>query len=185
VQTLQTERLLLRPFTVDDAVDCHREIYSDPAVVEHYSRLRLDTVADVREHIAGNVRGWAGELGRHAVVRRDGSDFLGQVHLNPYVCTERWPGEPDRGVHTVEVELAFAFGRRYWGRGYAHEACRAMLGYCFDTLRLARLVGGAKRVNARSLALHRRLGYTIHDVLDDPGGEFVVAVLDNPRCAST
>jgi RimJ/RimL family protein N-acetyltransferase len=183
MREMRTERLLLRPFTVDDAADCFREIYSDMAVVEHYSQLRFTDATEVRDHIAGHVRAWAGQLGRHAVVRLDDGAFVGQVHLNAYVNTERWAGEPARPVNTVEVELAFAFGQRFWGRGYAQEACRAVIGYCFDELRLARLVGGAKRVNDRSIALQRRLGFTVYDVDGQPDGEYVVTVLDHPLTA--
>jgi [ribosomal protein S5]-alanine N-acetyltransferase len=180
MREMRTERLLLRPFTVDDAPDCYREIYSDLAVVEHYSHLRFAGVAEVRDHIAGHVRAWAGQLGRHAVVRLTDGAFAGQVHLNPYVNADRWSGEPARPVNTVEVELAFAFGRRFWGNGYAQEACRAVIGYCFDELRLPRLVGGAKRVNSRSIALQRRLGFAVHDIDGQPDGEYVVTVLDHP-----
>lgn len=180
MREMRTERLVLRPFTVDDAADCFREIYSDVAVVEHYSQLRFTDVGEVRAHIAGHVRAWAGPLGRHAVVRLDDGAFVGQVHLNPHVNADRWPGEPARQVNTVEVELAFAFGRRYWGRGYAQEACRAVIGYCFDELRLPRLVGGAKRVNTRSIALQRRLGFAVFDIDGQPDGEYVVTVLDHP-----
>jgi len=41
MREMRTERLVLRPFTVGDAADCFREIYSDVAVVEHYSQLRF------------------------------------------------------------------------------------------------------------------------------------------------
>ncbi|MEI4920795.1 GNAT family N-acetyltransferase, partial [Klebsiella pneumoniae] len=76
-------------------------------------------------------------------------------------------GEPASPYNSLEVELAFAFGRRYWGRGYAYEACQSMIRYAFDELKLARLVGGVKAQNTRSINLHRRLGYRIEpNVLD-------------------
>src|SRR5262249_23179081 len=78
-------------------------------VVEHYSQLRFADAGEVRGHIAGHFRAWAGQLGRHAVVRLADGAFVGQVHLNPYVNAYRWPGEPARPVHGAEAELALAF----------------------------------------------------------------------------
>ncbi len=87
-----------------------------------------------------------------------------------------WRDEPDTAFNSVEVELAFAFGRAFWGQGYATEACRAMIAYAFGALRLQRLVGGAHRPNERSVNLQRRLGYRVEDNLLSPG---YVTILDN------
>jgi RimJ/RimL family protein N-acetyltransferase len=182
MKPIQTAQLLLRPFTLDDAEDLHREIYSDVEVVRYYSSKGVLTLEQTRQHLAGHLAAWSeDELGRHAVILREGEQFLGQVHLNGYVNTfYRWAAEPNPPFNPLEVELAFAFGRHFWGKGYAHEACRAMIRYAFDDLKLRRLVGGAMAENLRSVNFHRRLGYHVEPNLAEPG---FVTILDNDRIA--
>src|SRR5215213_2913212 len=182
MKTLETPRLLLRPFTLEDAEDTHREIYADIEVVRHYSSLGVQTLEQVRARIASYMGAWASDdLGRHAVILKASQAFIGQVHLNGYVNSfARWNDEPDPPFNALEVELAFAFGRRFWGQGYASEACQAVIHYAFDDLRLRRLVGGALPENERSVNFQRRLGFRVeHSINPDSPG--YVTVLDNVR----
>lgn len=180
MKTLETPRLLLRPFTLDDAQDVYREIYSDFEVVHYYSGLGVQTLEQVQARLASHIGAWADdELGRHAVILKDGNELIGQIHLNGYVNSfARWQEEPDPPFNPLEVELAFAFGRRFWGQGYAFEACKEMIRYAFKDLRLRRLVGGAHLDNARSVNLHRRLGYRV-ELGTNPEEPGYVTILDN------
>jgi|SRR6266545_171493 len=182
MRMLETERLILRPFTLADAGDLHREIYSDLHVVQYYSGKGVMTVAQTQQYLADHVVAWQeDDLGRLAVVLKTTDQLLGQVHLDAYVNRfYRWKDEPNPPYNVVEVELAFAFGRQFWGQRYAYEACQAMIGYAFRDLKLRRLVGGAQLENSRSIRLQRRLGYRIEDSLDGPG---YVTILDNDLIA--
>jgi RimJ/RimL family protein N-acetyltransferase len=178
MKPLLTDRLLLRPFVAADADDLHSEVYSDFEVVRYYSGKGVLTFEQTQEHLISHLAAWSeGTLGRLAVVRRDGEQFLGQVHLDAYVNTfHRWRDEPQPRFNPLEVELAFAFGRQFWGRGYAYEACQAVIRYAFADLYLQRLVGGVAAENVRSVSLHRRLGYRIEPSL---AGSGFVTILDN------
>jgi ribosomal-protein-alanine N-acetyltransferase len=188
MKPIETDRLLLRPFVVEDAEALHREIYSDLEVVRYYSGKGVLTLEQTRQHILEHLGEWSEEtLGRHAVFLKEDGQLLGQVHLNWYVNTfNRWSEESDPRFNSLEVELAFAVGRRYWGKGFAFEACQAMIQYAFVDLRLKRLVGGAMTPNLRSVNLQRRLGYRVEKNLapapsddprwSDPGW---VTILDN------
>ena len=85
---------------------------------------------------------------------------------------------PERN-NSIEVELAFAFGRRFWGKGYAFEASTALIHYAFGDLRLRRLVGGFFGPNIRSRHLHERLGYRIEPNIHPNAKDEYVAILDN------
>ena len=119
------------------------------------------------------------QFGYWAVTERETDTFLGQVHLDPYV-NAGWFDLAEDGpapFQTLEVHLGFAFGRQFWGRGYAAEACQAAIRYAFTHLRLRRLVGGASLDNDRSVRLHQRLGFRLIVNEEDRG---VTAILENP-----
>lgn len=180
MKTLETPRLLLRPFALEDAEAAYREIYSDVEVVQYYSSLGIQTLEQVRARIASHMGAWASDdLGRHAVILKESQLFIGQVHLNGYVNSfARWKDEPDPPFNPLEVELAFAFGRPFWGQGYASEACHAVIRYAFDDLRLRRLVGGAHPENERSINFQRRLGFRVEPCIN-PASPGFVTILDN------
>lgn len=175
IAVMETERLVLRRFMETDVIGLWREVYSDAEVVWHYNGGRVFALEEVRELVLRRRNG--GQWGYWTVLVKETGELIGQVHLDPYVNLEwyRVPEEADILCRTPEVHLGFAFGRRFWGQGYAAEACRELIRYAFCELRLARLLGGADIGNLRSVRLHERLGYRLHYYSED-----VVAVLDNP-----
>jgi mycothiol synthase len=173
--TFETARLTLRRFRPEDAEALHREIYSDHEVVRLYNGDRVFTLEEAREFLPRRRN--TGQFGYWTVVLKETVEVIGQVHIDPYV-NQNWhrlPEEADLLCKTPEVHLGFAFGRRFWGHGYATEACRELIRYAFCDLHLLRLLGGANIRNERSIRLHGRLGYRLHYHTDD-----VAAVLVNP-----
>lgn len=178
MKVMETARLLLREFRENDYEDILSNVYADKEVWGMYSGIG-DKPEEVRRRFLNRCyQPSSAEFGFRAVTLKTTGHVIGQVHVEPHVVDRRSiPGEPPSPFSTIEVELAFAFGKAYWGQGLAYEACLAMIDYAFRDLKLARLVGGAMVGNQRSIKLHRRLGYAITpDPLDK---RFVVAVLAN------
>ncbi len=174
----ETERLILRRLRSEDTEPLHREIYSDHDVVRLYNGDRVFTVEEVREFLP--KRRNTGQFGYWTVVLKETGEVIGQVHIDPFMNLHwhRLPEEENLLCKLPDVHLGFAFGKRFWGNGYATEACRELIRYAFCDLRLLRLLGGASGGNARSIRLHERLGYRLeyHD-------DAVAAVLWNPLTA--
>lgn len=113
---LETSRLLLRPWRVDEAV-VQRELWTerDPRVPPH-RRIDADghpTVAELEESIRSNKVSSTGLL---AVERMTSHDVIGYCGLV----------DSGRGA-AGEPELAFELLRRTWRQGYATEASLAVL----------------------------------------------------------
>ncbi len=154
---LETERLLLRPWRVSEAV-VQRELWAarDPRVPPH---RRIDgdgrpTVADLEEWIRSHVPSSVGLL---AVERKAARDVVGYCGLV----------ESGRGA-AHEPELAFELLHRARGQGYATEASRAVLDWARSSghERLWATVWDWNTASRRVLA---RLGFTDTDRKDvDP-----------------
>ena len=166
-------------------------IYSDKEVWGMYSNLGNNLPELESRFIYHSHQPQSSTFGRLVVVLKSTGQVIGQVHLDPYVNDYgAAPGDAPSPCNAIEVELAFAFGKEYWGQGLAYEACHCLVEYAFGTLKLPRLVGAAKLDNLRSVNLQKRLGFEVFpytepnfdaDASPDLGkGDGWVTVLTNP-----
>jgi RimJ/RimL family protein N-acetyltransferase len=149
VPTLTTERLLLRPFHQSD-LDAFAAMQADAEVMRHLGvgasagkpRTRAETWANMAQMMGQWVlKGY----GSFAVEERASGAFVGRAGI---LHPEGWP----------EPELAYALARPAWHRGYAEEACRAILPWAFGATGAERIVSYIKPDNTPSARLAARLG---------------------------
>jgi len=145
VITLQTERLILRPFREDDK-DAYAAMCGDPEVMRYIGDRGVLSYQDSWRHMAMLIGHW--ELrgfGTWAVEERSSGAFVGRVGL---YYPNGWP----------EKEVGWTLIREHWGKGFAFEAARAALAHAFDTLQWTRAISLIAPDNARSIKLAERLG---------------------------
>lgn len=167
----ETDRLVLRPYTMADVVSAHAELDIDPEVWR-FDPGRPLSLEERPEAIERRIRGYESQVfGALAVTLKESGQYIGYCGLQLYLC-DRIP------LGTPEVELFYKLGRSHWGRGYATEACRELIRHAFEELRLRRIVTCTHRDNTHSLALLRRLGMQVEPDATDPDG--VLATLRHP-----
>ncbi|WP_410606792.1 GNAT family N-acetyltransferase [Amycolatopsis sp. lyj-109] len=145
---LETDRLLLRPWRVAEAV-VQRELWTerDPRVPQH-RRIDADghpTVAELEDAIRAGRRSSARLL---AIERKVAGDVIGYCGLI----------DDGRGFEG-EPELAFELLRRVWGRGYATEASMAVLDWARSS-GYVRLWATVWEWNTASRRVLDKLGFT-------------------------
>ncbi len=148
--TLSTARLILTPPVPADLDDI-AALNADPAVMGP-----IGATVQTREQSWHRLLRYVGHwqlLGYgHWMVRESGTGrFLGSIGL----MDSRRDSEPG---FEGEVEAGWAFVPEAQGRGYAGEACGAMLGWA-DARGIGRTVCIIDPDNAASLKLAGRLGY--------------------------
>jgi len=161
VNILKTERLLLRRLTAGDAAFI-LELLNEPAFLENIGDRGARTLADARRYIA---------KGPVASYRRFGFGL--------YLVELKDPGAPIgicgllKRESLDDVDIGFAFLRRFWSRGYARESAAAVMHYGWTTLRLPRIVAITKPTNQASITLLEKLGLRFEKIvaLPDHGGE--------------
>ena len=126
---LRTERLVLRPFTVDDAPALQRLAGE---------RVIADTMISVPHPFTLDAaHAW---LARHAPRPGAAPDVDFAVCL---VADGELVGSSalrDIDPEHLQAELSFWIGRPWWGQGLASEATSAVVRYGFETLGLNRIV---------------------------------------------
>ncbi|HEX7167659.1 MAG TPA: GNAT family N-acetyltransferase [Acidimicrobiales bacterium] len=144
--TLETDRLLMRPF-VDADLDAYAEIMGDPEVVRYLGQApntRDDAWRSMAQFLGHAIlRGYT----NNAVIEKATGRLLGRCGLwNP----EGWPG----------LEVGWTFGRFAWGNGFATEAGAAWRDYAFDELGASELISVIHVENDASIAVAERIGHT-------------------------
>ena len=145
---LRTERLTLRPATADDA-DATWAYRRLPSVAQWLTELPTDATA-YRSTFTDPAR-----LAATVMVERDGH-VIGDFMLRLEDAWAQAEVAPD--AKQAQAELGWVLDPTHIGQGYATEAGRALLTYCFADLGLHRVVANCFLANDKSWRLMERLG---------------------------
>ena len=124
---IETARLRLRPFVLDDLDAYYAAIRRDPDVMRFLPGGQPQPRERAEQVIRRFIDAWRDQhFGGFAVIHQADGKLIGQCGL------EIIPNQTD-------VELFYAFAKPYWGQGYAAEAGRACLRYGFESAGLDRI----------------------------------------------
>ena len=117
--TLETERLRLRPFRMEDAESIFSGWASDPEVTKYLTWNPHKSIRETRCILSM----WIAEYEKperlnFAIELKETQQLIGGIDVVGYLD----------GVPVLGYNLA----RRYWGFGYMTEACRCLIGYLFS-----------------------------------------------------
>jgi len=144
---LETERLLLREFVLEDWPALN-EFERDPQVVR-YMTFDAQTPEQSRAYVEGRVRDRDEDprTTYDLVITLRGDDrLIGR-------CGMKITDAPSR-----QGELWYVLNPHHWGRGIAPEAGRALITFGFTTLHLHRLWADLDPRNTASLRVLEKLG---------------------------
>ena len=168
---LETERLMLRRLAAGDAAFI-LELLNEPAFLENIGDRGARTLADARRYIAkGPVASYRKfGFGLYLVELKDSGAPIGICGLLKRESLD-------------DVDIGFAFLRKYWSQGYARESAAAVMHYGWTTLRLQRIVAITKPNNHASITLLEKLGLRFEKTvaLPDHGGENKLFAARAPR----
>ena len=144
---IETERLILRRFTMDDAEMMFRNWASDPEVSKY---LPWSPHADV-EVTKMVLEDWTGHYGEEnyyqwAIVPRDLGEPIGSI----------------TGVHVNEkanwVEIGYCMGKPWWRKGIMSEALNGLMAFFFEEVGVGRIQARHDPRNVGSGAVMRKCG---------------------------
>ncbi|MBV9926940.1 MAG: GNAT family N-acetyltransferase [Acidobacteria bacterium] len=147
MSVVETERLILRRFTPEDAEENYR-IYTDPENMRFMGR-RPDSVEFERYHLRRHIADYydVHDFGLWAVVLKEDGRLVGRCGLIY---------QPVEG--TREVEVSYLIDRHYWGRGLATEAARETVRLGFERYGLRRIVAMINPLNVASVRVAEKVG---------------------------
>jgi ribosomal-protein-alanine N-acetyltransferase len=143
---LETERLLLRPFTIADAPRV-QDLAGEPRVAESTTRIPHPYPDGVAEAwIASHPHDWRKQRAlTFALELQETGELIGAISLRLFAQGPR-------------AELGFWLGVPFWGRGYATEAARELVRYGFEELTLQGIQARHLTGNAAAGRVLEKLG---------------------------
>jgi RimJ/RimL family protein N-acetyltransferase len=163
MQILETERLILRHFLLDD-LDSLFALYCDPDVSQYIPDAPR-TYEETREELEWFMNGHPKhpELGLWATMHKEKGEFIGRCGLLPWTIDGK-----------DEVEVAYLISKAYWRQGLGTEAAQAILDYGFEKLHLPRLICLVDEDNLASIKVAENIGMTFEKEGKDEMGSFLL-----------
>ncbi|MFD7247030.1 GNAT family N-acetyltransferase [Streptomyces massasporeus] len=155
----RTERLVLRASEARDRA-AFIELFASPEVGTYVGGSRP------REELERAVPEVPGRRPGLFVIERDGT-MIGMVTLDRRDAERPGHVRPD----AQEAELGYMFLPEAWGRGYAAEACAAVLDWFAATYPGEPVVLCTQSANDRAMRLALKLGFTEVERFEEYGAE--------------
>jgi RimJ/RimL family protein N-acetyltransferase len=149
---LETERLFLREFTIDDAGLLY-DMHLDPEISRYTGDpFPWDSIAHAQQILTDIIiPQYKLNIGRWAVYMKESGIFLGWC-----------------GIKLVdgEYDLGYRFIQKYWGHGFATESATAVLHYG-TKLNLNPIIGRVSVNNSASINVLNKCGLTFEKRYSD------------------
>ena len=145
--TLETKRLLLRPFKQEDAMAVFECWESDPDVAKYMFWTSHNDIEKTRQWLAFEIEqidkdDWY----RFALVLKETNELIGTALIYYEEEVQSW-------------EIGYNLGKKYWGKGYATEAVRQVISFAVEELQISEIVGRYAKENPASGRVMEKLGF--------------------------
>jgi RimJ/RimL family protein N-acetyltransferase len=144
-EELETKRLLLRRPTIEDAEAAFASYASDAKITRYLTWSAHTSPAQTREFFQQVMDAWDLRMGHRMwlIERKEDSELMGTIG-----CT----------LHFHRVEVGFALGSRFWGKGYMPEALARVCEAAFADPRIERIQALCDEENTQSSRVLEKVG---------------------------
>ncbi|MFZ6843406.1 GNAT family N-acetyltransferase [Undibacterium sp. RuTC16W] len=154
---MHTERLFIRPFTVDDAEE-FMPLASHPDILRFTGERPLESLDDVRQTLLNrSLRDYTVHgFGRMACIEKESGRLVGFSGLK-YL------------EDLKEVDVGYRFLPDCWGKGYATESALALMHHGVREHNLKRIIGLVEPANNASVHVLKKLGLKFEQKIKPEG----------------
>ncbi len=148
---IETPRLIIRPWTVDDvshyqamSKDVGYNCFSPPGI--YLVKNNDEATLKIKDRINLFEKS---RIGKFLIFEKSSGDFVGTSGGDFFELDGK-----------REVEIGYRLMLTHWGKGYATEAAQAVVDYFLNKLELSSVYGFALYQNQQSLKILEKVGFT-------------------------
>ena len=147
-QQLETERLILRRYRMDDAADMYENWVADSEVTRFWGWKPHENIEETKTLLQGWICDYEKTDHYHWVIEdKAQAKAIGYIYLN-----EMDDAEACAAVH-------YLLSRKHWNRGIMTEACTSVLDFAFAELGLQKVVSRHHELNPASGRVLKKCGF--------------------------
>lgn len=153
-QPIETERLILRRFTLDDAQQMYDNWACDPVVTRYLTWPPHENVEGTRYVLNLWLTEYANNPDSYnwAITLRDSGEVIGSIGLLHF------------DEKNQKAEAGYCMGRQWWGSGIMTEALHGVLDYAFRTIGLHRVQARHDTHNPASGRVMQKAGMSFEGI---------------------
>lgn len=147
---LQTQRLVLRIYSQEDAESIFNAYAQDKAVAHYLSWKPHKSIKETKAFIDNCLENWAlSSLYVWAIVLKSG-ELIGGISLR---------------MHGSRVELGYVIAKNYWGNGYCSETVKAISDWALEQTGIYRVGAVCDVENIPSARVLEKCGFEKEGIL--------------------
>lgn len=152
-KVIETERLILRKFTVEDAPFILKLLNTD-SWLRFIGDRNVHSVEEAKQFLLnGHIKSYETHgFGFYAVVIKVTDELIGMCGLKKRETLE-------------DADIGFAFMPDFMGKGYGFEAASATLKYAQTVLKLGKVIAIVALENELSIALIKKIGLQFEKIV--------------------
>ncbi len=158
MQILETERLILREFTLEDAAFI-LELLNTPTWLKFIGDRKVHSIDDAKNYLLnGSMKSYAENgFGFYAVVEKtDTSDRTNQtIGMCGLIKRDTLP----------DIDIGFAFLPNLISKGFGYEIASATLDYALNILKINRIIAIVNPENKKSIGLIKKIGMQFEEMI--------------------
>lgn len=140
---IETERMVIRDFTMDDLNDMHDILGDDETMKNCEPAYTIEKTAGFLQKFCIDKKGAV------AAVVKETDKVIGYILFNEY----------DDEVY----EIGWIYNKDYWRQGYAFESCKAVIDYAFNSMNIHKIF--AETIDGiKSVSLMKKLGMKLEGI---------------------
>ena len=157
-QILETERLILREFTLEDAAFI-LELLNSPPWLQFIGERNVHSIEEAENYMLnGSMKSYAENgFGFYAVVEKaETSDRTNQtIGICGLIKRETLP----------DIDIGFAFLPNLISKGFGYEIASATLNYALNVLKIKRIIAIVNPENEKSIGLIKKIGMQFEEMI--------------------
>lgn len=154
---IETERLILRNMKIEDVSEEYVNWLNDSDINQYISTANTIQTNDSCRAYVESYEG-RNDVALIGIFLKDKNIHIGNLTLSPPID---WRNK--------RASIGITIGRKEYHRmGYAGEALKAIMTYCFQNMRLHHLWAGVNTDNIASIKLFQKCDFKIDGLLRDP-----------------